>query len=71
MDNAPFHRKKRLMKICAEENVNRLFLPPYSPDLNPPEKDWANMKHRLHDKPLYDLLETAIYNRVGGYSLTE
>ncbi|MDR2476166.1 MAG: transposase, partial [Treponema sp.] len=38
-------------------------LPPYSPDFNPIEKDWANMKRNLRDiAPLYGLLETAIYN---------
>ena len=63
MDNAMFHRKKRLMEMCAQANVNLLFLPPYSPDFNPIEKDWANMKHSLKDSaPLCNLLETAIYN---------
>ena len=61
MDNAAFHRKKRLMEICAQADVNLLFLPPYSPDFNPIEKDWANMKRALKDSaPLYSLLETAV-----------
>jgi transposase len=63
MDNAMFHRKKRLMEICAQVNVNLLFLPPYSPDFNLIEKDWVNMKHSLQDSaPLLSLLETAICN---------
>ncbi|MDR2485272.1 MAG: transposase [Treponema sp.] len=61
MDNAMFHRKKRPMEICRKENVNLLFPPPYSPDFNPIEKDWANMKYFLKDSaPLCN--ETAIYN---------
>jgi transposase len=36
-------------------NVHLLFLPAYSPDFNPIEKDWANMKRALRDTlPLCD-----------------
>ena len=63
MDNDRFHRKKELEKIMGQAEVHLLFLPPYSPDLNPIEKLWANMKRNLRDTaPLYDLLQTAIYN---------
>ncbi len=48
MDNAAFHRKKRLRKI-ARGKARLLFLPPYSPDYNPIEKSWANMKRFLRD----------------------
>jgi transposase len=43
--------------------VNLIFLPVYSPDFNPIEKDWANMKAALRDTaPLCDLLQTAVYD---------
>lgn len=44
MDNATFH--KRSDSIAAIENSGHtiLFLPPYSPDLNPIEKKWAQAK---------------------------
>jgi transposase len=48
MDNASFHCKKRLRKL-ARGKVRLLFLPPYSPDYNPKEKSWANMKRFLRD----------------------
>jgi transposase len=48
MDNVPFHRKKRLSKL-ARGKVRLLFLPPYSPDYNPIEKSWANMKRFLRN----------------------
>jgi transposase len=48
MDNAIFHRKKVLRKL-ARGKVRLLFLPPYSPDYNPIEKSWANMKRYLRD----------------------
>ena len=47
MDNATFHRKKKLQAICEKYNRKLIFLPPYSPDLNPIEKVWANIKKKL------------------------
>ncbi len=47
MDNASFHRKKKLGEIAERYSVNLLFLPAYSPDFNPIEKFWANMKKWL------------------------
>jgi hypothetical protein len=48
MDNASFHRKKILRKL-ARGKVRLLFLPAYSPDYNPIEKSWANMKRFLRN----------------------
>jgi transposase len=63
MGRASFHRKKQLGELCAKAKANLLFLPAYSPDFNPIEKDWANMKRALRDTaPLCDLLQTAVYN---------
>lgn len=47
MDNASFHRKKKLFEIAERYSVNLLFLPAYSPDFNSIEKFWANMKKWL------------------------
>ena len=38
MDNARFHGKNILEKIIKETGHYLLFLPPYSPDLNPNRK---------------------------------
>jgi hypothetical protein len=63
MDRASFHRKKRHEEICGKAKINLMFLPVYSPDFNPIEKDWANMKRALRDTaPLCDLLQTAVYD---------
>jgi transposase len=63
MDNASHHPKKRLLNISRRHGMNLLFLPTYSPDLNPIEKDWANMKNHLIDThPSFENLEKAIYD---------
>lgn len=49
MDNASFHRKEILYEIAGRYGVFLLFLPPYSPELNPIEKSWANLKRWLVD----------------------
>jgi transposase len=66
MDNASFHRKNQLYKIVEGTGIGILFLPAYSPDLNPIEKKWANMKGALPDLiPCYDSLESAVYSYLG------
>jgi hypothetical protein len=35
MDNASFHHSARIEQLCKEAGVKLLYLPPYSPDLNP------------------------------------
>ena len=61
MDNASFHPKKELRKIADRYGVKLLFLPPYSPDFNPIENLWANLKHWLRDHlPIFVSLRFAI-----------
>jgi len=43
-DNAAFHNKAQLTQIAHKYGQNILFLPPYSPDFNPIEKDFGNIK---------------------------
>ncbi|KJV50774.1 DDE superendonuclease family protein [Orientia tsutsugamushi str. Gilliam] len=44
MDNAAFHKSKKTKELIESVGCKVIFLPPYSPDLNPIEKFWANMK---------------------------
>ena len=44
MDNASFHKGKDIEDLIKSYNINLMYLPPYSPDLNPIEKKWSQIK---------------------------
>jgi transposase len=61
MDNAAFHRSQKTKELIEYANCKLLFLPPYSPNLNPIEELWANMKRWVRSQIsqfayLYDAL---------------
>lgn len=47
MDNAAFHKTEETKLLIEKAGCNLLFLPAYSPDLNPIEKLWANLKSHI------------------------
>lgn len=47
MDNAAFHKSKRTRELIEEAGCYLLFLPTYSPDLNPIEHCWHKVKSIL------------------------
>lgn len=47
LDNGRFHKAKRLI---IPKNIVLLFLPPYTPELNPAEKIWAKYKREFSNK---------------------
>ena len=49
MDNAAFHRKNELESIAKQACCKILFLPPYSPDLNPIKYFWSWLKRKLRE----------------------
>ena len=44
LDNASFHKSEKTKKLIEDTWASILFLPPYSPDLNPIENYWAVLK---------------------------
>jgi transposase len=61
MDNASFHHSERIEQMCLDVGVKLLYLPPYSPDLNPIEELFAELKafikkqwHEYEDSPYQD-----------------
>ncbi len=57
MDNLSSHKRPAVRKAIRSVGARLLFLPPYSPDLNPIEQVFAKLKHlmrkaaeRTHEK---------------------
>ena len=47
IDNASFHKSHEVKELIEALGCKLLFLPAYSPDLNPIEKYWAVMKKKF------------------------
>lgn len=53
LDNGAFHKA---IKLSIPDNIALLFIPPYSPELNPAEKIWWKMKRTFSGK-LHETLD--------------
>jgi len=64
MDNLSAHKSEPTLELIAAVGAQVLFLPPYSPDLNPIEKMWSKVKSLLRsaEARTHDDLITAIGN---------
>jgi hypothetical protein len=61
LDNARFHRRAVLQEMAEAAGCHVLFLPKYSPDLNPIELEWANLKSFLRNYGrLFDITSDAV-----------
>ncbi len=59
MDNARIHKTTETQALIPAGGASLLYLPPYSPDYNPVEHQFVNIK-RLRsynpDKPIHDII---------------
>ncbi len=68
MDNASFHKGGKNQPIIESAGCDLIYLPAYSPDLNPIEHWWAHIKHRmkqalpLHNRDIYKAAEFVFSN---------
>ena len=49
MDNVSFHKSKIIKNIANNSSNNLLFIPPYSPELNPIEEFFSLLKLGIKD----------------------
>lgn len=73
MDNLGSHRGKAVRQAIREAGAKLLFLPKYSPDLNPMEQAFSKLKHGLRKAKArsYDAILAAIGQLLGTYTSKE
>jgi putative transposase len=59
MDNVPFHKSAKTRALIHSTGATLLFLPSYSPDLNPIEHDFATSK-KIREYHEHDTLDHII-----------
>lgn len=66
MDNASFHKSSKVKELIESVGCTMMYLPPYSPDLNPIEHVWANLKRLIRVHPDRERnLQLAIEDSIG------
>lgn len=63
LDNLSSHKKAAVRKAIRAKGAKLLFLPPYSPDLNPIEQVFAKLKHLL--RKAAERTKEATWRRIG------
>ena len=56
LDNAPYNRSKSVRKLARSLKIKILYLPPYSPNLNPIERLWKFMKKKIMANHHYETI---------------
>ena len=72
MDNARIHHAVCAREFMVENGINHLYLPPYSPDLNPIENVFGTLKTRFRKRGVVrsrNALERRIQDVIDGMNL--
>jgi transposase len=73
MDNLSVHKRASVRDLITQAGAELVFLPPYSPDLNPIEMVWSKVKsvlRRIGARTL-EALDQAIVEALSSVSATE
>lgn len=73
LDNVRFHKSERAGQLVKAKGAWLLFLPPYSPDLNPIEMAFPNLKALLRKRAArsFDAITQALGNIISLFSVVE
>lgn len=63
MDQAAWHKSKTLR---VPNNIELAFLPPYSPELNPQEQVWDELREKFFDNRLFQTMKAVIEQAIIG-----
>ena len=64
-DNLNVHYDKDAIRFLTKKGLTVIYLPKYSPDLNPIEKIWSFMKKKIRDSEPREKIDTANAMREG------
>lgn len=70
LDNFSSHRSKTTVDFAEEIGIELVFLPPYSPDINPIEYIWKSIKKVISKEFIVDLdhMKKIIYDSFQKFS---
>jgi transposase len=65
MDNATFHKSKKIRELIEEKECTLIYLPPYSPERHPIEHYWSVLKKKVKHcrrfmEDVYDVITLAL-----------
>jgi len=73
-DNVSSHKNQKIKDYCIENNIKLIFIPPYTPELNPIEEHFSELKkiyrnkeHNIMDENIIDVINSSNNNNLFGY----